>query len=258
MSFSLLATVGVTGASSGTSTAINTTGANLIVVCLTGYLVVGAPPTDSESNTWTAAVNAQTLNSVDSEIWYCYSPTTSASHTFSLPVGSTAYMTMSVSAWSGAQAAPLDQTASAVDNLSVTSGSAGSITPSANGALIIGSICPQNSSFAPTINDSFSIIESSAIVGGVSYSGASAYLVQGSAAAINPTWSFSSSPYGACIASFLPTSGGGSGGRPRVLSATFVVPEEELLLTAVGAHLAKALLRNKKMPRRRALKPWRW
>lgn len=254
MSFSLLATVGVVSPS-GTSTAIDTTGANLIVVCLTGYTVLGAPPTDSESNTWTAAVNAQPSSNVESEIWYCYAPTTSASHTFSLPVGPT-YMTMSVSAWSGAQASPLDQTSSAIDNSSVTSGAAGSITPSANGALIIGSMCPENSSFAPTINDSFSIIESVAV--GASYSGASAYLVQVSAAAVNPTWSFSSSAYGVCIASFLPTSGGGSGGRPRVLSATFVVPEEELLLTAVGAHLAKALLRNKKMPRRRALKPWRW
>ena len=83
----VIANVGTAGtANSVTSTAINTTGANLIVVNAAWYSAGSADVTisDSEGNTGWTALTTRTSTLVSNRLYYKYAPTTSATHTFTL------------------------------------------------------------------------------------------------------------------------------------------------------------------------------
>ena len=59
MAFALIANAAAAGGTNATSTSsINTTGANLIVIAVASYAVASVPViTDSNSNTWTNIIN---------------------------------------------------------------------------------------------------------------------------------------------------------------------------------------------------------
>ena len=79
----------------------------------------------------------------------------------------------------------------------------GSITPSLNGSLIIAGIADENSG-GDSVNDGFSTPLQAPLVGGQNYGVASAYLVQTTAAAINPTWTSTGGLTSNVIAAFKP------------------------------------------------------
>jgi hypothetical protein len=98
----------------------------------------------------------------------------------------------------------LDQT-SINESQTGTSPSGSSITPTqANELVICGVVSTANSNPASSIDGGFSIIDDSVSAVGGQYQGATAaYLIQTSAAAAAPTWTFSSSDgYGVKMASF--------------------------------------------------------
>lgn len=205
MSWTLKAnTGGATAPSGGTTSPIDTTGANLIVVAISDYAIQPASIlSDSKSNTWNALTPA--IGSAPYErttLYYCYNPTVGAGHTFTAtsPSGFT-YPSINVSAWSGSAASPFD-----VENgggsPGVSSIQAGSITPSANGELIIAANCFEHTA-AWSIDSGFTITDQDVYGGGNNFGGAMAYFVQTTAAAINPTWTNSqSNNVSAAIASF--------------------------------------------------------
>jgi len=204
--FSLLDHNSGFGTNSATTNALNTTGANLIVLGLSCASSVTPAISDSQSNTWTqiALVSAGTGKCI---LYYCSAPSTSASHTFTASA-TNIFAFLAAQAWSGAKSSgPLDQQTSNGSGSSATI-QPGSITPSQNNCLVITAM---NGSIAGTmsIDSSFSISDQKALVGSVNYTGAMADFVQGTAAAINPTWTNSggASFIDAAIASFLPSTG---------------------------------------------------
>lgn len=177
-----------------TTPGINTTGANLIVILVTDYFTSVPTPTDSYGNTWTALT--QYINpSFRAQFFYCYNPIVGAGHTFNESNASALYPAIAVQAWTMAAVSPFD-----VQNGSTTN-SPGSITPTANNELIITGIGGGNT--VTSVNSGFT---ATALINNVNAQGVGigmAYLVQGTAAAISPTWTAGGTTV-SNIASFKP------------------------------------------------------
>jgi len=174
--------VAMTGVYDSTpSPAINTTGADLLVA----VIAQGSSPvtiTDSAANTWVTAVSLG-----NETISYVGSPTTSATHTFSLtnPNGSA----IAVLAYSGSRASPLDQTRiAAVTTGAFTSQPGVGITPTANNELIINGGCFTRSIGSVSIDSGLTVRQFLDGRGVFGFFGAvAADFVQPTAGLINPT-----------------------------------------------------------------------
>lgn len=174
-----------------TTPSVNTTGANLIVISTVGNDGYAAP-TDSQSNTWTLVDNEATT--IFSAMYYCFNPTTSATHTFS--VSTQRALCLTVSAWSGAATSPLDKISS--NQVSGVNGpfTHTSVTPSTNNQLCVVSLTGNYASNGGMIiNGGFTITDTLEFVGGTAYANAMAYLIQTAAAASAPAWNGAVSVY---------------------------------------------------------------
>ena len=202
MAIALVAHSSVTNAQD--TTGVDTTGANLIVIFIAGGSDI--TPTDNKSNTYTG-LTIHSQGGDDSRLWYCYNPTVGTDHTFK-QIWS--YECLFAAAFSGVAASPFDQ-----ENGSNTAGATslqpGSITPSEDNCLVVTGLMAGSTNSSHSVNDGFTITDSINGVNGVNYGGAMAYLIQTTAAAANPTHSWTSSVVAALsIASFKGTGGGGS------------------------------------------------
>lgn len=206
MAVSLVANVAIPGApNGGTSSSIDTTGATLLVIHVADADAVATTVSDSKGNTWTPLAARQ--NSVESQLYYCASPTVGSGHTFTTSASS-AFPAGQVLAFSGVDASPFD-----VQNGNTTTDSTiqtGSVTPAEDGSLIVAGVGHVRG-VSPTIGSGFAVTDSNALYGGTYYGAGAAYLVQTTAAAINPTWTLDSSGVlAATIAVFAPSAGGGA------------------------------------------------
>ena len=208
MTWSLIGHELAHGALGGTTTAFDTTGADLIVLCVSSY--TGTPTvSDSQSNTW-SPLTKQTEADASSQLYYCASPTTSSAHTFTVSSGSNTYDVLTVSAFSGSGASPFDVQNGAVSALDNGAIQPGSITPSVNGEMIISGTA-SFTTHVLSVDSGLTITDQQLYTSGDCTGGALAYFVQTTAAAINPTWSHSgSNQSSAVIASFKPAAGGGT------------------------------------------------
>ncbi len=188
MAFALIAmtSAGSANSTSVTTSPINTTGANLIVISVSSYSLATAPDfLDSKGNTWTA-LTAKTSSTCRSRLFYRDIPTTDAAHTFTAQTGVT-YPSIAVAAFSGSLASPFDQESGAFNNSSVTSIQPGSITPSQGNCLLIAGITGYGTS--QLINSGFTA--STVDVGGsLHFAGGIAYKIKTDSLAENPTWSW--------------------------------------------------------------------
>lgn len=178
----------IAGALNGTtSSAIDTTGASLIVLSI-GQYDVGSDVTlsDSKGNTW---VKLTVQSNFDTRSWiaYCINPTVGTGHTFTI-AGSNSYSFATISAWVGTAAATTFRSQNSANSAIANSIQPGSVTPDANGQLVWTGFCGFVNA-SSTINSSFTITDQNAGASGTCYGGAGAYLIQGTAAAVNPTWS---------------------------------------------------------------------
>ena len=182
-----------------TSPSINTSGADLLVVAVNYYDGNGGTYTlsDSASNTWgsPAVSHSYTAGAHGiQEVYFIHSPTTSATHTFTvIASGGLIFPSIAVQAWSGSVSSPSDQTNGAGDGtVTLMSFQPGSITPVQNNELIavfLLNSAPQSAT--PTINSGFNVADYTDNDGlGHNFGMASAYLLQGAAAAVNPTWTW--------------------------------------------------------------------
>jgi len=212
MAITLVANIGANlGAPGGTTSAINTTGANLLIVGVAWYNPSSPGAlTDSKGNTWTP-LTAQTGQNPDSQIFYCANPIVGSGHTFTY-TGVSIYSPICVSAYSGvATSSPLDVQNGAGFSTSLNS-QPGSVTPSANNALLVTFTGANNSVASAVIDSSFTITDQIA-GGGGNWFGAMAYQIQTTATARNPSWTFNAVTTGASeIAVFKAPGGGGGGG----------------------------------------------
>ncbi len=174
---------------SGTSSAIDTTGASLLVAYVADF--TGSSPAtfaDSQGNTWTALTARPLTGNMRSQMYYCASPSTSASHTFSA-TGTNSFAAIAIAAYSGTATSPYDQETGAT-TLTGTSLATGSVTPSENNELVIYGCGYASSALSVSVG---TMLDTAAIIGGTSYGIGLAYEIQTTATARSPSWSWSSS-----------------------------------------------------------------
>lgn len=201
-----------------TSSGIDTTGANLLVVAVSWYAgngVESVTVSDSNSNTWTSLTKATNVSSGGNQrlqFFYAKNATVGASHTFTAS-GTAFYPAVHISAWSGADtSSPFDQeSVSSVQNLATIQ--PGSITPSAVNELVVTAQAHTNSIGTPmTIDSGFSSPDEVDRIS-TSLEISWAYIIETSIVAKNPTWSTpaaGTTDMVAAIASFKVSSGGGA------------------------------------------------
>ncbi len=163
------------GASGGTTAPINTTGASLLVLALSTF-VTGSTPTDSKGNTYIPLTLFGTA-----QLFYCIGGVVGAGHTFSTDSQFPLIVAM---AFSGVGSYHT-QNGQGSGNPSQP----GPVVPTVNGSLIVTAIGGGLSGASPTVDSGFTLTGASAYSGGVVVMGGAAYLVQPTAASVNPTWS---------------------------------------------------------------------
>lgn len=211
-----IALVTNTGAASSdnynvTTSSVNTTGANLIVLATASYAPRAAPTvSDSKSNTWTA-LSTYTAYLSRVKLFYCLNPTVGSGHTFTATTSGSA-PSICMGSFSGVKTSSAYEAENGNNVAPGTSLSTGSITPAENGELIMSALAISNSE-TPTVNSSLSILDHVAYATN-HYGLDLAYLVQNSAAAINPTWSWTNSRYAAAQIACFKAAPSGFYGRP--------------------------------------------
>lgn len=183
---------------------VNTTGADFIVCVLAANGTTAANGiTDNYANTWTRATSCNDGTS-GAAIYYCFNPTVGIGHRFSPTDPNATYEGLSVAAFSGIGAGSLDQVNNNVSATSVSSIQPGSITPTNSGELLIAGLGINSSSITATVDSGFTMAAVAA--GSGILTSYLAFLEQGSAAAVDPTFTKSASSSGnyAVIASFIP------------------------------------------------------
>ena len=192
------------------SVTVATTGAKLIVVTASWLLNLGTPTlSDNQGNTWTGLTERAISGGVKVRCFYCINPTVNASHVFTLGGASVTYPSICVSAFNGDAFFYGSETGATVTS-AATTGQPGSLTPSLNGALLVTgktvSVAGSN-----TINSGYTIGAQQTFVNAAAAGSTLGYLVQTTAAAVNPTWTGPNSTQALYHAVFNETSALASG-----------------------------------------------
>lgn len=206
----------VSQAPNGTSASIDTTGATLLVAIVAWTQNASAytnTPADNKSNLWAvvSSVEAEFSNTTASvAMFISVNPTVGSGHTFTVGNGNPA---MAVAAFSGVDAKyPFGQSRLAGAS-TVTSVQPGSLTPALDANLVVTGISYRDTT-SLSINGGFTISDQVAFSSGVNVGVGMAYLIQTTAAAANPTWSWTNSSDTNCtIAYFQPTVSATGGGE---------------------------------------------
>lgn len=188
---------------SNTTGALDTTGADLIVIFCGSYKDWQATSiTDSQGNTWTALTN-YAGSAQAGRFFYCFNPTTNAAHTFTPNFGFSLYQFVGVLAFSGATGGSYHSENGGIDTTDPLQ--PGSITPAVNASLIVSGIFNYGQGASPTVDSGLTYygVAKSGSVG----MGGHGWYVQPTATAINPTWTSSGaagSENAVVIADFAP------------------------------------------------------
>lgn len=200
MAISVLATS--FGVEAATAPAIDSTGANLLLAPMALAAAAYTSTSDSKSNPYTNTTRYGGTSPYHTYQTYCAEADIVAvggSHTATNALG---YQRIGLLAVAGAAALPFDQE-SGGDAASSTSIQPGSITPSEDGCLLVSTVtCVGGGVITPPAGWT--------VVGNNTNYAAIAYLIQGTAAAVNPTWSAASSSHmSSSMTVWKPAAGGG-------------------------------------------------
>ncbi|MDR7331759.1 hypothetical protein [Roseateles asaccharophilus] len=138
MAIALLSSVKSGSSNGATTSAIDTTGAKLLIAALTYNNGVTPTLTDSAGNTWTPLTATSDGSTRSTRLYYCINPTVSAAHTFTY--GPTSVLgALVVSAWSASGSVAFDKEVGGfASGASVTvAGAAASVTPANNNSLLL-------------------------------------------------------------------------------------------------------------------------
>lgn len=174
-----------------TATGIDTTGANLLIWTTADNGGAAPTLTDTYNNTW-VLIQRYVPIAVATSMYYCLSAVVGSSHTFTCNKA-TGANSGQIRAYSGVKTTGALDQSNANLAFGTTTIQPGSITPSENDELIITAYEFDNDSALPTINSGFGNIVGDIGSGGTYLGSVSADLIQGTAAAINPTWTRTSS-----------------------------------------------------------------
>lgn len=194
-----------------TTSGVDTTGANLlVVVCSDSVFAAARGISDSKGNTWNS-LTARLGSAIRVRIHYAWNATVGTGHTFSTTGAGLAYPAIAILAFAGVRTAstPFDQENGAAPGTTGTSQQTGSVTPIENNEVLVAGV-----SFDPgsteTINGGFTISNQVNVVASANEGVGAAYLIQTTLAAANPTWSGSSVERATAIATFRAAATGGA------------------------------------------------
>lgn len=196
MTITHIASAANNGTDSSATATINSTGANLLIVTVSRFdSAVAQSLTDSLGNTWTALTERLISSSVRVRGYYCLNPSVGASHTFTVAgvnagAGTSIFPAIAVSAFAGVGGYGSETGGT---QTSAATGQPGSITPIEDGALLVTGES-FNVAGTQSVNSGYTIGAQQNFASGTSLGVAQAYLIQTTAAAVNPTWSESTSP----------------------------------------------------------------
>jgi len=171
------------------SSAIDTTGANLIVIVAAFQTGTTDTMVDSNSNTYTQATTQVVGGQITVSIWYVVSPTVGSGHTFQCN-GASNFCSIYVAAYAGAATSSTVELTGGTTNTGSTI-APGSLTPTCTAELAVTGLATEDTT-APTVS-SATLSDSNGISSGVSWGGGLADTIQTTAAAFNPTWNLSGS-----------------------------------------------------------------
>jgi hypothetical protein len=181
------------GLSGGTTSAVNTTGANFLFVFVNSYQ--GIPTvTSSPSNTWHARTGYGTSTQAVIYPFYAYNANVSSSQSFTVS-GTSLYCSITIVAFKGVLASsdPYDVEAGKTPALSSTSSVAAGagINPNNNGELLVTGVATQTypTTQVFSCNSGFTVASQFGFVSG-QMAGGIGYKIQGTAAATTPTWAW--------------------------------------------------------------------
>lgn len=174
----------------------------LFVAIIAAAAGVLAPSADTGSNSWTGLTERAGTSGGAVRMFYKLAPVASATHTFTN--GSNTLTDMAVLGFSG------------VDSFDQESGQAfqftpeqpGSLTPTTDGTSLFVTGMGGGLSTSGTVSGPFILDTFSALIGGTSYSRGSAYFIQTSSGAQNPSWTTDNAD-GVVMAVLKPSGGGG-------------------------------------------------
>lgn len=198
--WTLLTSAVIAGAANGgTSSAIDTTGASVIIFHLadTGGGVVS----DSKGNTWSGCAGSP-ANIPQSSLFCAFNPIVGSGHTFTV-TGTTIFSRAQIAAFSDNSPIFLGGSGNNGALGTGTTLQPGALSPSVNNSLVVSGVASNNTGTV-SIDSGFTIVAQGPLAGGVAFGGALAYFFQGTAASINPTWSGLATSSGASILSISP------------------------------------------------------
>lgn len=205
--------VGATGGSTATTSAVDTTGATLLVAAttyFTGRTTVTV--TDNKGNTWTGRTEYASGTSCLGKIFYCENPTVGSGHTVTLTdSGGSLFGSIDIAGFSGTLTASSYDVENGAGTTSGTTKQPGSVTPGEANELVVTTVGAGNAKTF-TIDSSFSIASQNS-GGGSNFSNGLAYIVQSPGpSAVNPTWTVSggAGQIVAAIATFKAAAGAAS------------------------------------------------
>lgn len=200
--FTLLQSPTLTGVIGGTTSVVDTSGCNLIVVAVSNFNDSIAL-SDSKGNSYTG-LTLQNQNGRSTQIFYCAAPVVGSGHTFTLSGGN--YYGAQAYCLSGGHASPYHSENGQANGNSGSTIQPGAVTPAVNGSFIVASFSSIASNTNVSIDSGFTAITAG-------WDGSShvqyclGYLIQGTAGSVNPTFSggsFGGGPVSVAIADFAP------------------------------------------------------
>lgn len=179
---------GSTNSNGFTSNSIDTSNCNFLGALVsqsTGSATITL--TDSNSNTWIGRTVYQSPGGATLKMWHVFNPTVGTGHTFTTS-GTGNFASLFVIGFSGLTAGFQTGTDSGAHATSTTI-QPGSITPSNSPALVLSGWAGRGGTLTG-VDSSFVIPTGGTVTFSAShhYGGSFAYLIQSTAAAVNPTW----------------------------------------------------------------------
>jgi len=198
-----------TNNTSVTTSAIDTTGCDILILAVVDDNASPAAPTDSKGNTWTAATRYKT-SAQGVRFYYCIGGTVGSSHTFTFTPGGTNYPAI------GMIGASCDGTPTYdAENGANTSQTTGNVTPSASGALVI---TGQGNSDSNAVTGASGFTITAALPANANAYGVGMAYVVHTSGAIGATWTQGGSNTKCSnIIAFVESGGGGGNRRRRLL-----------------------------------------
>lgn len=169
-----------------TTSPIDTSGSGLIVAVIADF-ASAAPSTvtDNKGNSWVSLTSSSAASVSRNTIYFTTPISAGTGHTFTSN-STSSFPALFVAAFKNGIASPFDQ-----ENGGISSGASvqpGTVTPTNSNQLVVTGVC-SDSGTTFSIDSAFTITDQAAIVGGQSFGGGLAFIIQTTAVAVNPTWS---------------------------------------------------------------------